>query len=480
MKTVFLCIFVILTFTSTSFGQDCSISNLTAIEAICNEGEVTYTISLNFDYTISTSTSFVVLGTGNAYLGTFLYTNLPVTLSNFPATTDSFALVKVQDAESVSCFEELAFLAPICNTVPCSITNVAATEVTCNEDGLSYSLILDFEYANADQLEFDLFDLDGDLLGSFLYADLPILLINIPITNVNGSSTILVQNGDNPDCFGIVEFALPACPIATCSISNLTATDVVCNGDLQTYTMLLDFDYSNTNQDSFYVAGINQTFLGSFAYADLPVLLTNVPVSVFNTLTIWVTNQENSACIGEIEITAPGCYSGCPIMGYNWTYLNSPDPCCYLLVVDQLPLNYPYEAFAIIVQGVATDTFMASELPFNFYLEIAVTCDALTMAILPIGLPDCEYIFFEGVFCIGTKDDQLSSIRLKGSANMVQLEGVLQVKTTWYDMLGRIVEPKILTSTSWQFDDMPAGIYVLHVQDNFGNSSALQWQYNRQ
>jgi uncharacterized protein with PQ loop repeat len=455
---------------------DCSITNLTATEVTCNENGETFTLVLDFDYANTNQTSFKVFGANNTLIGTFLYADLPITINNMNVSVFNNLVIKVVNFENPACFGIMEMPAPPCSE-SCSITNVHAYDVVCNDNGDGLTLILDFDYANTNQTGFDLIGPGGVALGYYLYANLPIIVTNFPNIAVNGMTYIKVQNNDNADCFGIDEFELPECPGDLCSITNITATEVTCNENGETFNLVLDFDYANTNQDSFRVVGANNTFIGKFAYADLPITITNMNVSVFNNIVIKVNNVEEPTCFGVLEMPAPDCpVVGCPIEEVFFS-INEVSACQYYISLDSFLLNFTDESFNIALNDGSGEilyitTLFTADLPFEIPTLIFANGGSITFQ--SANYLDCVFEL-DLSSCTGSAADLNSSIRLLTSDQTVRLEGVNPIQTGWYNMLGQTINPTQLTETSWGFNYVPAGMYLLYYQDVSGRQGVVQY-----
>jgi hypothetical protein len=104
----------------------------------------------------------------------------------------------------------------------CSITNVTATPGTCNADG-TYPLTIDFDYANTTSVYFTVYNSLGTWVGTYLLSDLPYTIPNYQNSGTS-SDYFVIRVGDNFECNGTQQWAVPTCPTTTGNFGNQLGT----------------------------------------------------------------------------------------------------------------------------------------------------------------------------------------------------------------------------------------------------------------
>ena len=269
--------------------NNCVITDLIVEAHDCDPND-NFLVDLDFNYT-GTSDSFSVVGNAMNY-GNFAYTDLFITLGPFEGNGQSLEFI-VTDLEFLDCSAEVGLTAPDCTNDDCSITNMEVSPAECNPGG-GYDLAINFEVTNPGNNFFDLFNNNGDLIGFYEIADLPITLTNYEPSQDNVEFFTVCIN-DNPNCCATYGIDFPTCT-NNCELGDITITNTPCdsNGD---YTYSIDFDYANTS-DSFQLIVLGVDY-GNYAYTDLPFDVGMFNISQIQTIVIEVIDLENPNCSGE-------------------------------------------------------------------------------------------------------------------------------------------------------------------------------------
>ena len=243
----------------------CSISDLTATAQACQE-DGTFDIIIDFNVANQGNNGFTIEGNGTNY-GTFQYANLPITISDLVgdnATSYEFVVTDV-DLSNCSASTNLGVIdCPVC-----SISNLTATAQACQEDGI-FDVVIDFNVANQGNNGFTI-EGNGTNYGTFQYANLPITISDLVGDNATDYEFIFTDV-DLSSCNAATNLGVVNCPV--CSISDLTATAQACQED-GTFDVLIDFNVANQGNNGFAIAG-NGTDYGTFQYADLPIMLSDL------------------------------------------------------------------------------------------------------------------------------------------------------------------------------------------------------------
>lgn len=104
-------------------AQDCEITEVSAVALPC-EGNY-FNVSVNLSVTNPTSPGFTLAGNGVIY-GTYLYSDLPVTVGPFLGDNESSYEFIAWDVENAACQQFVSIPAANCGPI-CSISNFVLT-----------------------------------------------------------------------------------------------------------------------------------------------------------------------------------------------------------------------------------------------------------------------------------------------------------------------------------------------------------------
>ncbi len=155
-----------------------------------------------------------------------------------------------------------------CPVDVCEITNVVVEVGDCNPAGNTYTVTINFETVNATNDTFDVFALNGDLLGNYPLSSLPLTLEFE--TNGTGFDGVTVCINDNPNCCTTIDWETPDCGGGECAITNLTVDVGECN-PAGGYVITIDFEYVNPGNDFFDLYVRDDVFIGFFQLAETSI-----------------------------------------------------------------------------------------------------------------------------------------------------------------------------------------------------------------
>ena len=217
----------------------------------------------------------------------------------------------------------------------CGIFDLEVEVGECNNDG-TYNIILNFEVQNPGN---DFFAANGNILGTFAIAELPVTIENYPQTGEPVDFAVVCIN-DQPNCCADVEWQAPDCNSGgDCAISNLQVEVGDCNPAANgTYPLTINFDVENPGNDFFDVFVRNEEYIGTYLIADLPVTIEEFEVSglPFDFVEVCINDVQN--CCAETEWESPACNADC----------NCPatfDPVC--VEAGNTIITYQNECYAI-------------------------------------------------------------------------------------------------------------------------------------
>ncbi len=356
-------------------ASPCPISDLKVeVAGPCNS-DGTYPIVINFKYTGSTPTAFVVWSGTGKQLGVFPTGALPLKIAKFPASgnpTDKVrvCLVATNVPTPINCCLEAEFKAPDCQGAPCGIANVKVEVGPCNPDG-SYRLVLNFTTATA-QGQFALWAGNGQFLGIYPLSALPLTIPQFPASGKDVDAIRICVLGPagtitTTCCIGY-EFKAPNCQPQGCKITNLVVKTGDCNPD-GTYKVQLNFS-AVTPSPGFFSVWANGQLLGTYPLSALPLTIPNFPASgkpkdVIK-VCIVTPNAAQPLCCESTEFSAPNCQSGCAIKDLEVEVGDcNPDGTFKLLLNFKAQNTGGSSKFVLWVNGAMFGTYDLSQLPLT-------------------------------------------------------------------------------------------------------------------
>ena len=281
-------------------GNDCSITEVVVTKGDCTS-DSTYVLTIDFDYKNVGGDKFNLKANGK-YFGTYLYTQLPLTINNFPKSGQGVDWILICDKENEQCCKGKEFETKSCgNSGDCIITNLTAVASDCDSAGNFY-VTIDFDYENEGNQGFTILG-NGVNYGNFGYADLPVVL-----GPFKGSNTKVwefkVKDIQYPDCYKVKELGKVDCG-DECEIKNLVVDLGNCTSD-STYSIYINFAVENPGSTHFKLFANGQYF-GTFAYDSLPLNLSDFPQSGNTNDWLKVCDNEKEDCCKTKEFKSPKC-----------------------------------------------------------------------------------------------------------------------------------------------------------------------------
>src|SRR6187431_2121147 len=133
-------------------AQSCEITEISAVALPC-EGNY-FNVSVDLEVTNPSSPGFTLAGNGVIY-GTYLYTDLPVTVGPLAGDNESIYEFIAWDVENADCQQFATLSATDCGPI-CSITNFELTFLGC-QSNQSALVEIDFDVTNPTGITFDLY-----------------------------------------------------------------------------------------------------------------------------------------------------------------------------------------------------------------------------------------------------------------------------------------------------------------------------------
>jgi hypothetical protein len=381
--------------------EECHIFDVIAEAHPCTPNGVFF-VDIAFGFENVGNAGYQIVGNGQNY-GTFSYDEPFPTLGPFPGNSSTVLEFVVIDLENPNC-SDFAVVEPVdCNNAPCQITELAVTTGDCNNDG-TYSITIDFDYANPGNNFFEVFNMNNEPIGFFPLSQLPVTIQHFE-GDGGSHDAIKVCINDQPNCCKVREFAAPDCGGAPCQITELAVTTGDCNND-GTYSITIDFDYADPGNDFFEVFNVNNEPIGYFPLSELPVTISHFQGGGGSHDAIKVCINDQPDCCKVREFAAPDCGgSGCMFTELTVEANCLPGEDVYELTID-FHFNAPPNSntlFHAYTQSGFQGYFYFSDLPHSIlspYPESGE--DVLTICLA--NHPDC---CVEIAFAISDCDEEI-------------------------------------------------------------------------
>ena len=203
----------------------------------------------------------------------------------------------------------------------CSITNIMASTPTCDGDNVTTNVSFTATGGTGTIQVFNGATMVGSGTASPIAVTIDGPTAAADITLTVGYVTETVSMNIDPDdtagsdCSGTVDITLPTCPATpTCSITNISATTPICNGDDVTTSVSFTATDGTATTAGFGPSTIEvldgTTVVGSGTTSPIAVTITGPTTAGAKTLTVKFATgmyQSGSDCSGTVEVTLPTC-----------------------------------------------------------------------------------------------------------------------------------------------------------------------------
>ena len=369
----------------------CELSNLVVETGDCT-GDDTYVAHIDFDYQGTTGIGFDMWINGE-YYDFFSYTDLPLTIEEFPSSGNGVDVITVCENDNPTCCATLEFAAPDCT---CEIVELNVDVQDCTSDS-TFAISIEFFSQNTPNNNVDVF-LDGVYWGFYNAENLPLVIGNIP--EGDDAIQLTVCASDQNDCCASVFFTQIACNTPGCNIWDLFAEIGDCNSD-STYLLDFTFNHNDLPNDSITVTA-NGQYIGQYIIHPDFNRIENFPVLDNDTVHLVVCAVGTPDCCDDVTFIAPPCDS--PIECHIWDLVAEASDCQTDSTFNlQLVFNYtnlPTDSVVITANGNPYGTYPVSNgniLLLNFP---EYNTDFTHITICAQGAPDCcDVVEFETPNC---------------------------------------------------------------------------------
>ena len=258
----------------------------------------TFELTFNFEYE-NVSDSFHAFS-GNMYVGTFAYADLPIMIEEFPSRGLPYELLRICDMVYMDCCVLIEFM--VNDGDDCQITNPTAEVAECAGD--TVFVWIDFDVTDGSSAGFEIIG-NGNNYGEFQYDDLPVLISFV--YNPGDFVDLIIRDLMNPNCLNYTFIDEVNCD-TECLLTDIQIDFQECTSDT-TYNFLIDLEYQGTGGLGFDLWG-NGDYIGFYLYSQLPAQVvdfhsTGVQIDQFE-----VCDNDNLDCCNVFNIPIPSCISG--------------------------------------------------------------------------------------------------------------------------------------------------------------------------
>lgn len=243
---------------------------------------------------------FKIKADGQIY-GPYSYADLPVTIGPFLGDSTTVYPILIRDTEDPAC-KLVGSFGPVDCGNDCVLYQVALDYVESDGASLVYELDLTAVNPLSDQFEVHF---NGEFIGMFFYADLPVIL-ELPCSDLpEGELTICDAEGTS--C--CVSVAVDMTPCLACHIGELVVEPYPCDGD-GNFLFDLDFPHQNGSAGGFKVV-VNGQNMGIYGYDELPLTLGPLAGDGTTVYHIVVRDLEDPYCIQDADFGPVDCNEPC-------------------------------------------------------------------------------------------------------------------------------------------------------------------------
>lgn len=298
-------------------SNPCSISDVKAETKDCG-ADGGFMVDVSFTYDKVGASGFTIVANDEVF-GPFEYGEKVYSIGPLKGDGHTSYEIAVVDQDDPDC-RDFTSIDPI-DCLPCSIGELEYT-VQCLQNSQLFVLHLDFAYENPESERFML-ALGDQVIGSFLYADLPLAKeLELP---ESGELIVAVWDSEDQSCAQKAAFDIPCCYLSEPVVEVYPCEN---NGELWVDIDLKYYNTSPTFQLVYGPAGGNLE-VKEYAYSDLPLTLGPLAgqsatdwyfevtdLGFFCQSSTEVTTEycDNDAC-AEWDQTPLGAYG--PLTGYG-------------------------------------------------------------------------------------------------------------------------------------------------------------------
>lgn len=348
------------------------ISNLTVTPHTLVNG--TFLVDVNFNIVNPEGDIIGIVGNASNY-GFFMLDDRPVTLGPLPCDGETEWQFIVYNLAEPNCQSTFTLGTVDC----CSISDIVVDQIVCTGTTV-YRARVNLSQSNTGNVGFEVYSATGGLLGSFLYANLPVQVTNIPSFSA-GMTHLTICDIGNSTCCTVIEYQDPDCNMTDCELTMLNVVTSECvSGD---FVVALDFNHNIFAGPNFTVTGNGNNY-GTFPYSALPLTLSPLPgdgETIYEFDIQGAGNGPNcdlTAAIGIVD-----CPPGCGFDDVDIVTLECRGNVAYSLGIDFVPIAPGAAGFSAYAQGKFLGSYSYDDLPVivdsfpatGDFFDIVTLCD---------------------------------------------------------------------------------------------------------
>ncbi|MFK7908348.1 MAG: choice-of-anchor V domain-containing protein [Chitinophagales bacterium] len=336
----------------------CNIFDVAVDLGSCND-DGTYSLTLNFEHENTTNDSFD-LHFGEVSLGSFPYSDLPLTIESFPTDGGDFDSITISDNDNADCSTTFEFEALDCPVIECAIGELAIEVLDCDDDG-NFAVSISFAFEDVGDEGFKVRG-NGMDYGNFSYSDLPIILSGLAGDGETDYEFIVIDNAME-DCSSAAGIGTIECAGGTCSISNIIAEASDCDDD-GNFFVDIQFSAEFGSEQGFTIVGNGNNY-GNFQYGQDFYTVGPLAGDGSTIYEFVVTDIQNADCsaafVFEETIDCGG--NDCSFSEISVTTGDCNDDGTYSLTLDFVHENTTNNFFELHFGETSLGTFEYSDLP---------------------------------------------------------------------------------------------------------------------
>jgi len=336
----------------------CNIFDVAVHLGSCND-DGTYSLTLNFEHENTTNDSFD-LHFGEISLGSFAYSDLPLTIESFPTDGGDFDSITISDNDNADCSTTFEFEALDCPIIQCVIGELVIEVLDCDEDG-NFAVSISFAFEDVGDEGFKVRG-NGMDYGNFSYSDLPIILSGLAGDGETDYEFIVIDNAME-DCSSAAGIGTIECAGGTCSINDLIAEAGDCDDD-GNFFVDIEFSAEFGSEQGFTIVGNGNNY-GNFQYGqDFYTVgpLAGDGSTIYEFVVRDIQNADCSAAfVFEETISCGG--NDCNFSEISVTTGDCNEDGTYSLTLDFVHENTTNNFFELHFGEMSLGTFEYSDLP---------------------------------------------------------------------------------------------------------------------
>jgi hypothetical protein len=431
---------------------NCEIGEITGVST-CQPGTTQFSTQLNFEYS-NTSTSFTVSANGVSH-GTFLYANLPVTISGLEGDCETVYDVVVNDVGNPNCSNVFVIEPLCCQPEPTCDLSGLTVEVLCSNDSTSFTAIVNIgTSANSDSCTLLV---NNTSYGTFAIGQFPVTIPNLA-ADCQTNYQFTVADFDINGCAINQNIGFVCCGSPNCDISIVDLNVGSCLEDSLTY---ITFDLENSNPGTGFIAIDNNGQVLTYTYDQLPVTLLLSPDDDSQSLSISVCDIDQPNCCAFISFENP-CVepSACELGEMNITTTCAGDTTYFDAVIDFEYTATTMDSFHLTGSGIDYGTYAYGQLPITVP-ALNGNCQTLyAFVATDYQNPSCTTSEVVGVVCCTPCDINILSVSNITCVGGDTLVLTLDLAYSGTDSIGFTVYDYVGNLSTYTYDQLPIDLQI--------------------